>query len=74
MKSLCAKAGDQEGTVTADKIWDIKNLKLEVNRVYMRTFKKVGKANERLAKALVEYNEVLLSICSQELRKSYSSF
>ena len=59
MRSLRIKAGEQETAVAADKVWDIKSLKLEVNRVYMRTFKKVGKANERLTKALVEYNEVL---------------
>ena len=56
MKSLCTVTGEQDIT---EKKWDIKSLKLEVNRVYMRTFKKVGQANERLSKALIEYDNVI---------------
>ena len=54
-KTFCTKIGEP----IEDKKWDIKSLKLEVNRVYMRTFKKVGQANERLAKAILEYEDIL---------------
>ena len=59
-KIYCAtNVADIEGTADTEKKWDIKALKLEVNRTYMRTFKKVGKADERLSKALIEYNDIL---------------
>lgn len=41
------------------KHWDLKGLKAEVNRQYLRTFKKVGKANERYALAKKEVDEIL---------------
>ena len=56
VKIFCTVTGEQD---IVEKKWDIKSLKLEVNRVYMRTFKKVGQANERLSKATIEYNEVI---------------
>ena len=37
---------------------DLKGLKAEVNRVYLRTFKKVAKASEKLAKGKIEYENM----------------
>jgi hypothetical protein len=59
VKSFCSTTNEQSQQTPVKKVWDIKNLKLEVNRVYLRTFKKVGKANERYDKALIEYNDVI---------------
>jgi mevalonate kinase len=59
VKSFCSTTNEQSQQTPVKKVWDIKNLKLEVNRVYLRTFKKVGKANERLDKALIEYNDII---------------
>jgi hypothetical protein len=41
------------------KDWDLKGLKAEVNRAYLRTFKKVGKASERYDKAKKEVDDIL---------------
>lgn len=46
-------AGDEAVTV------NLKGLKQEVSRVILRTFKKVGKANERLQRAEEEYASVM---------------
>ena len=46
-------AGDESVTV------NLKGLKQEVSRVILRTFKKVGKANERLQRAEEEYASVM---------------
>jgi mevalonate kinase len=59
VKSFCTITNEQSQQTPVKKLWDIKNLKLEVNRVYLRTFKKVGKANEKYDKALIEYNDII---------------
>jgi predicted ribosome quality control (RQC) complex YloA/Tae2 family protein len=61
MRHFCAGTvlGEKDDNINLERKWDIKGLKLEVNRSYMRTFKKVGKANEKLTKALVEYNDII---------------
>ena len=57
--STSRQSGEKDDILKSEKVWDIKVLKLEVNRLYMRTFKKIGKANERLSKALIEYNDII---------------
>jgi hypothetical protein len=37
--------------------WDLKGLKAETSRVYLRIFKKIGKASERLSKGKEFYNK-----------------
>lgn len=49
--------------------WDIKGLKAETSRVYLRIFKKIGKASERLSKGLEIYNKVKDSDDLEELEK-----
>ena len=44
---------------TPVKSWDLKGLKAEVNRSYLRTFKKVGKANERYDRAKKEIEDIM---------------
>ena len=44
---------------TPIKTWDLKGLKAEVNRSYLRTFKKVGKANERYDRAKKEVEDIM---------------
>lgn len=44
------------------KIWNMKGLKSEVNRMNLRLFKKTAKANERLNKAQKEYDEVVAMV------------
>lgn len=44
---------------TSIKSWDLKGLKAEVNRSYLRTFKKVGKANERFERAKKEVEDIM---------------
>lgn len=42
-----------------NRTWDINGLKAEVNRAYLRTFKKIGNTNEKLQKGLKILNEIV---------------
>lgn len=50
---------NNENNKLSERVWNIKGLKNEANRLYLRTFKKLGKANANLAIGLKEYNEIL---------------
>jgi predicted ribosome quality control (RQC) complex YloA/Tae2 family protein len=62
----------KDSAAGVQKSWDLKGLRQEVNRVYLRTFKKIGKANERLAKQTEEYNAIVADLdnASQERLES----
>jgi len=49
--------------------WDLKGLKAETSRVYLRLFKKIGKASERLSKGMEIYNNYKDSDNLDELEK-----
>jgi predicted ribosome quality control (RQC) complex YloA/Tae2 family protein len=48
----------QENKLDIDTV-DLKGLKAETSRMYLRTFKKVNKCNERLAKAKAKFDEII---------------
>lgn len=49
--------------------WNLKGLKAETSRMYLRFFKKVGKASERLSKGLEIYHSIKDSSNLEELEK-----
>ncbi|CAB9502462.1 Domain of unknown function (DUF814) [Seminavis robusta] len=51
MTAADADDESEESTKTVDSEWDIKGLKQEVNRLSMRSYKKIGKASTRVQKA-----------------------
>ena len=55
---LYSTTGSVESS-TPIKSWDLKGLKSEVNRSYLRTFKKVGKASERYDRAKKEVEDIM---------------
>jgi len=67
MRLMCT-ASPPTSTFDASTV-DFKGLKAEVNRVYLRTFKKVAKASEKLSKGKGEYENLGTNPSLEDLEK-----
>ena len=48
-----------DNTTSSSRKWNLQGLKQEVNRAYLRTFRKITKANEKKSKQKIEYDFIM---------------